>query len=615
MRMKKLLGIPFFLLGVALVAFYSVRAWEVFLTTCPNHDFLSWDENIRLSNVLDQAVDFREGNYWNGILPFFESPTWPPLRSFTTFLSLYIPTDWPITYRDSFQGLFFLILVFPALYYILIKVTASHFWGSVFAFFSFVLCLQTTEIPVYSLTSMLETQSMFFLLLSGYALFRLYEDDNLGEIKSSTKYLVSFALFGFYFTKYPYGILFFMACICYEIFRSPSRYKEVIIYLYTVYARGFRLVYLVFVLVMIASLPILRVVTKINLNQRTFKTFMFYISVVLFVDFSIFLYRNREKAKVVFPKTISVLWAYAIFPAFFWLFINPDRVNALIDAQLIVNQYTRSFFLTLWTEPGIDPKVPGIFDFIWGFRLLIGVTFISLIYFVMRKNESSESKRRDPLLAATIVIFLELLILEVTTGNKQPRHVLQFIPSIGFLSFAWALRFAQYAESKPQKKMAYSILLICISFVGWNLFYKQGLLSESFFNTKPFCYRGMNASDFQPAREIASQIEPSKKYILLNAFHDQAKYESKGRLIASDFDLAMKLKTYKSGAVRNDHRYRWKDWSSFDSILLLSDTCPDSFIEEKFENRSKMLTVKSTLIRTYRESSGIACLQEYQILK
>ncbi|MCZ8154502.1 MAG: hypothetical protein O9264_00175 [Leptospira sp.] len=615
MNLKKFLGIPFFLLGVALVSYYSIKAWEIFLTQCPNHDFLSWDENIRLSTVLDQSVDLRDGNYWNGILPFFESPTWPPLRSFTTFLSLYIPTDWPITYRDSFQGLFFLILLFPTLYVVITKVTHSHFWGSVFAFFTFVMCIQTSEIPVYSLTSMLETQSMFFLLLCGYTLFRLYDEDNAGEISRTSKYLVTLSLFGFFFTKYPYGILFFMACIFYEIFRSTEKYKQVGLYLYKDYAKGFRLIYLIFVIAMILSLPILRVVTNINLNQRTFKTFMYYISLVLFIDFSIYIYRNREKVLQVFPKTLSVLWVYAIFPAFFWLFANPDRVNALIDAQLIVNQYTRSFFLTLWTEPGIDPKVPGIFDFVWGFRLLFVLAVVSIFYFLIRKHESFASKRKDPLLAATIVIFLELLILELTTGNKQPRHVLQFVPSIGFLCSVWILRFAQFAEYRYQKNIAYSIILISMILLGWNLFDKQGLLTDSFFTEKTFCYRGKNAGDFQPAREIAEQIDPTKRYILLNAFHDTAKYETRGRVIASDFDLAMKLKTFKLGAVRNDHRFRWKDWSSFDSILLLSDTCPDTFIEEKFEARSKLLNAKSSLISTYRESSGIACLQEYQILK
>ncbi|TGN19651.1 hypothetical protein [Leptospira idonii] len=613
--MKKLAGIPFFLLGVVLVYYYSVRAWQVFLEVCPNHDFLSWDENIRLSYVLDQYTDFRDGHFFRGILPFLESPTWPPLRSFTSFLTLYFPTDWPVTFRDSFQGLFFLILVFPTLFYIAGKVSQSWFWGSVIAFFGFVLTIQTGEVPAYSLTSMLETQSMFFLLWSGYALYRLYEDDNTGKITASTKWLVAFSLFGFYFTKYPYGILFFMACFAYELFRNPVQYKEVVVHLYKNYAKNVRLVYLIFVVLMILSLPVLRVVTDLNLNQRPFKVFMYGISLILFLDLSVYFFRKREELVKVVPRTMIVLWAYAIFPAFFWLFLNPDRVNALIDAQMIVNQYTRSFFLTLWTEPGADPNVPGVFDFVWGFRILTLFAFTSIVYFFVRKHESGNVKRKDPLLAATIVIFLELLILELTTGNKQPRHVLQFIPAFGFLSFTWALRFVQYAESQKNRIAAYAGLATVIGLVGWNLFYTQGLLAGSFFQTKPFCYRGMNASDFQPAREIAAELEDDKRYILINAFHDLKKYETKGRLLASDFDLAMKLKTYKQGAVRNDHAYKWKSWSEFDSILLLSDVCPDPFVEEKFESRSKKLSVESTLVKTFREKSGIACLQEFRILK
>ncbi|TGN14501.1 hypothetical protein [Leptospira ilyithenensis] len=613
--MKRIAGIPFLILGILLVYYYSVRAWQMFLNVCPNHDFLSWDENIRLATVLDQYVDFRDGSWFRGFFPFLESPTWPPLRSIITFASLYFPTDWPITYRDSFNGLIFLIFVYPTLFYILSKVTRSWFWGSVLSFFSFILTLQTQEVPAYSLTSMLETQSMFFLLWSAYALYRLYEEDNSGEIRTSTKYLVAFSLFGFYFTKYPYGILFFMACFTYEFLRNPTKYKDVIVYLYKDYAKGFRLAYLVFVVLMIFSLPVLRVVSNINLNQRPFKMFMYYISLVLFVDLSLYMFRNRSKAIAVFPRTTVVLWVYAVFPAFLWLFCNPDRVSALIDAQMIVNHYTRSFFLTLWTEPGIDPKVPGIFDFVWGFRILFLVSSVSILYFFANKSKNWKDKIKDPLFGATVAIFLELLILELATGNKQPRHVLQFIPAIGFFTTAWSLRFVQSAESKPFLAAGYLSIAVVLGLVGWNLFYNQGLLSDRFFQTKPFCYRGTNVSDFQPAREIANQLDPTKKYILINAFHDKEKYETKGRVLASDFDLAMKLKTYEKGAVRNDHPRKWKDWSKFDSVLLLSDTCPDAFVEEKFESRSKILIAESTLVKTYREGSGIACLQEFRILK
>ncbi|TGM77802.1 hypothetical protein EHR01_09395, partial [Leptospira mtsangambouensis] len=188
-------------------------------------------------------------------------------------------------------------------------------------------------------------------------------------------------------------------------------------------------------------------------------------------------------------------------------------------------------------------------------------------------------------------------------------------PAIGLMSFLWILRLYELAETKMEKLASVSVFLLTSLFVFSNSLYSQGILSGKFYETKMFCYRGMNVSDFQPAREIAEQITPEKKYVLINAFHFEEKYNTRGRVLASDFDLAMKLKTYKQGMVRNDNKYRWKEWTDFDSVLLLSDVCPDSFVEEKFENRTKILNSKSTLLSTYRESSGIACLQEYKLLK
>ncbi len=119
---------------------------------------------------------------------------------------------------------------------------------------------------------------------------------------------------------------------------------------------------------------------------------MFAITFLLFVDVSIFFYRKRNQMKEIFPRTVIVLWKFAIFPAFVWLFLNPDRVNALIDAQMIVNAYTRSFFLTLWTEPGQNVSVPGVFDFVWGFRALVIFPFVSLLYFLLRSKVSISKK-------------------------------------------------------------------------------------------------------------------------------------------------------------------------------------------------------------------------------
>lgn len=614
------------LLGVALVVFYSTKAWQVFLTFCPNHDFLSWDENIRLNTVLDQFTDFRDGHIFYGTLPFFESPTWPPLRSLMTFVTLYLPLETPVTFRDSFLGLLFLVLVYPALLFASFKITKSFLLASLLSFLIFLLTIQTGEVPAYSLSSMLETQSMFFLLLSVYAVYRLYDEVNQltqsnsvsifnVEIETSTKWMLSFSLLGFYFTKYPYGILFFMACMAYEFVRHSKEYVSALRSLFKTYVRGIRLIYLLFVVLMVFSLPVLRLFSQINLNQKSFKQFMFGITFLLFVDISIYFFRNRNEMVKIFPKTVVILWKFVFFPAFLWLFINPDRVNALIDAQMIVNAYTRSFFLTLWTEPGLNPAIPGIFDFIWGFRALVIFSLVSFLYFLIRPGVRFLDKIKDPLFAGSFVLVLELFILEITTGNKQPRHVLQFIPAMGLLFFLWIFKLNEFAKTKLERIAAICAFFLTLLFVLANGFYDQGIFSNDFFEKKMFCYRGINQGDFEPAREIASQVQADKKYILLNAFHHQEKYESKGRVLASDFDLALKLKTYKTGMVRNDNKYRWKDWSRFDSVLLLSDTCPDPFIEEKFEARSKFLNVKTKLTRTFRESSNSACLLEYEVLK
>lgn len=160
--LPSVLGFIFIIFGISLVVFYATKSWETFLNLCPNKDFLSWDENIRLNQVLDQYVDFRNGSWFRGIMPFLESPTWPPLRSVLTFVTLFLPIDAYETYRDSFLGLFFLILVYPGLVYISFRITKSLLWAGVLSGLIFILTIQTGEVPAYSLSSMLETQSMFF---------------------------------------------------------------------------------------------------------------------------------------------------------------------------------------------------------------------------------------------------------------------------------------------------------------------------------------------------------------------------------------------------------------------------------------------------------------------
>lgn len=185
------------------------KNWSAFLNICPIKDLLTWDENIRLNQLLDQYQDFRDGRYWRGFFPFLEASTWPPLRSIFSLFMLWGPGDWPITWKDSFLGLIFYALCFPTIIYISFRITGSLVFSGAISIFILAMSLHTTETPAYSLSSMLETQGMFVLLWVYFSLYRLYDSvQNLGpgaELQKGSKVpvLVSLALLSLFFTKYP----------------------------------------------------------------------------------------------------------------------------------------------------------------------------------------------------------------------------------------------------------------------------------------------------------------------------------------------------------------------------------------------------------------------------
>ncbi|EMO77311.1 hypothetical protein LEP1GSC127_3152 [Leptospira kirschneri str. 200801925] len=109
-----------------------------------------------------------------GFFPFLESPTWPPLRSLFSLILLIIPGDMSITEKDSLLGLVFYGLCFPSILYIVYRITGSLWKAGLTSILTLALTLHTTETPSYSLSSMLETQGMFFLLWTYYTLYKVY---------------------------------------------------------------------------------------------------------------------------------------------------------------------------------------------------------------------------------------------------------------------------------------------------------------------------------------------------------------------------------------------------------------------------------------------------------
>ncbi|WP_010570477.1 hypothetical protein [Leptospira broomii] len=642
----------FFLISAALflTGIMVWKNWSAFLNICPIKDLLTWDENIRLNQLLDQYQDFRDGRYWRGFFPFLEASTWPPLRSIFSLFMLWGPGEWPITWKDSFLGLIFYALCFPTLIYISFRITGSFIFSGAVSLFILAMSLHTTETPAYSLSSMLETQGMFVLLWVYFALYRLYDSvqklvpGSEMEKGSRVPLLVSLALLSLFFTKYPYGLLLFISLFLYE---GIARLPELIGFLrfaIRVHYKNLRLIFLVVVVGLVFSLPILRVVTDWNLDQRSFKKVLYFLTVILFLDFNYFLFKYRDEAKSVTPPSLRVLYIYAILPSFVWLFANLDRVMSLVNAQMIVNKFVRSFILSLFESPSERIPASHVFDDPWIFRILfIGSTILIVIWFYLRSRDkdadvkstytrsltkSPEGKLdsllarleslswpaalRDPLFAISAVVFLQYIVIDVTTGNKQLRHVFYPLPALLWILSLWFFR-AIKDSKKLQSKVMMSLFSGIIFTWGISLFFRTGgLLNVSYYQSHSFCLKGFEEQVFQPARDFASKIDSNGKYIAFNAFHDEENFQTPGRVLASEFDLLFRLKTLDKGKYRNDNKYRWKTWEEFDRLIYVGPNCE---LPDKYKIRTDSLGYAIEQLAEYSKGKGLYCMKEFRLIR
>ncbi|EMY78971.1 putative membrane protein [Leptospira weilii serovar Ranarum str. ICFT] len=619
-------GLLLCLFALGLAFYMGFRNWEIFIRTCTLKDLLTWDENIRLNVVLDQYQDFRELRIGRAFFPFLESPTWPPLRSFLSLILLLTPGDMPITVKDSFLGLVFYVVCFPSILYIVYKITGSFLKAGLTSIVTLALTLHTTETPSYSLSSMLETQGMFFLLWTYYTLYKIYARTEQDPFRSSfdkkekIEWSVFLSLFGLFFTKYPYGLLLFIAVFLYEIVSKPKEYSEILKFSLTQRYKGFRRVFVVLVLLLVLSLPILRATTNINLDQRQFKLVVYYCAVLLFIDFNLFLYTKREEWKRIAPSSIRVIYLYAIGPSLVWIFANPDRVMSLINAQMIVNEYVKSFVFALFVSPTTTSPVSHVFQEPWIFRIFFfGVVALIFWFFKekIKKNKSSvlvsiSQTFRDPLVAVTSILFLQYIVIDASTGNKQLRHVFPPLPVLFTIFSLWVFRFMEDG-SKNVKGIAFG--LGAFVFLGsGSLYVKEGgLLRNSFEQVQYFCLKGFQTDLFQPARDLTSKISPEGKYIVFNGFHEDFNFDKKGRLLASEIDLLMRMKTFAKGKYRNDSRHKWKSWDEFSSALVISPVCGQKELMDKFAIRSAAVGKNTSLKKEYKHPSGNYCLREYSI--
>jgi hypothetical protein len=635
------LGWMLFALSIVSAFLFSQIAWSYFIQNCPNQDVLTWDENIRLITVLDQYSDFHLGRIGSAIFPFFESPTWPPLRSFLTLALLYIPTGYSVIVADSFFGLVFLGLSFGSIGIVSYKLTRNYLYAGLITLVSIAFLIHTFEVPAYSLSSMLETQAMFASVWCFYYLFRMYENPN--SFSNYVRWGIGLSLLFFFFTKYPYGLMLFIALGIVEILRSPSRFRQIFLHAWQNHYTGIRRILLILILLTVASLPILKRLHMVNPDLRIYKLMFYYLSLPVFLDFNYYIWKHRKQLEIISPKTINAIYVLGIMPSLFWIYLNPDRVTSLIGASNIVNKFTKSFFYSLIASPSGDIFLPlAVFDNSLPIRSLVIASFVSMFVYILLKQKSQQTEKglqdsspkigflakieflenkyltilKDPLICLTLIIFLQIFILEITTPNKQQRYVLQFIPSIVLLGGLWILRPMLDGYLKGRWQIAWQIFsalvfLICIGTFAS----ERGFWTKNYNHERYYCLRGEDSSIFEPVRWMDQNLPLDQNLILVNGFHDDIHFDKPGRLLASEIDVVIRMSRYKNHIVRNDHKYNIKNWNDYETLVTIGPNCSDSFIEEKIKKRALKLGVELQKKSISEHGSGNYCMIQYTILK
>ncbi len=632
--------------------------YHYFSTVCPSPDLLSWDANLRFIQSVDQYRDLKAGRIGRGLLPFLDSPTWPPLHSFLSLILFLFNPDGPDPVLDTTIGLTFFLLTLLSLFYVALRVSRSLLGAGVVWLAVALLLFFTREIPAYSLSSMLETQGMFFMLWSVYFLYRLYEErreervrlvsDHQGEELTGTpvhdpalRRKLYAGLFlsaqGLFFTKYPYGIILMLAVAGMELFSSPLRYLQAVNFGLISYYRGFRRIILILFALILFILIFSRHITGFQLDTKAFKYGIYLLLLILFVDFNYFLRLHGKSVRSIVPSTASPIYFTVFLPSLVWLLIHPDRVMSTVGTQLHVQEQTRSFTLSFFRDV-FDPGTPLLL-----FSLLLAAGFVSVVLYgvaVVRLHgeDDPESVRlfsrdlaprslylsgiffRTPLTAVSSLLVLQFLILELVTGNKQLRHIYHLLPSLLLVLALWSSHFPAFFAAVMDRKggkagkalLQSALILVTLGLSFHMLLVPPRLFDNTYEETRELCYTGKNPDVFEPARWIASRLKPGGKYMVINFFHNSGGVFP-GRMLATDMDLLMRMQVGPEGDLRNDNAYLWKSWNEFDRLLVLYDRCDDPALHAFLEKRLREVgsTTGDPVVHTH--PGGEFCLADYPL--
>ena len=577
------------------------------LASCPSLDVLSWDGNLRLIGALDQRSLFAEGHVFGALLELFSAETWPPLRDLLQHIAFAVhPEGVSVAAAVSISTLFFALL-FPSGLYVMVALVGRIRGSLAFVIFA-VAVTRGHEFHRYALSGMLETQGMFFMLWGTFFLLRLYssaEPSAATREARATRIGLALSLCGVFFTKYPYGAMLLIALTCAEWVLRPRLYLDIVAELWETHYRGWRAAGVALFTVALVPLSTSGALGDSGTFARAWKAGVYVFCFALVADFYWMLFRRREYLWVQLPATMRILQLGVFVPVFIWLFGHPTRFKTVLGTQQrVVDGVGSDLFLrTLFTT---SIAVPGLVAV-----LLLAAALATR--WQKRRDEPTIAVRGNhpaapanptkTALAAGVFLGVNLLLLDLSTVNRQERHIFHLVPGIMLVLLFLAARGPGVLLQAVGLGLAAMLVLFSLP-VGL-----PGLIEAP--RAQDICVNP--AHDFvQPARDMARDLSGGHRYVLINRYHEP----STGlphRALATPVDLLMRMRLLGAGGIlRNDNRYRYRSWRAFDRVLVVSGSC-DSLTDLVVARRLSATGARLGVPVERRYGEGRYCVREYPI--
>ncbi|MBX7057688.1 MAG: hypothetical protein K1X75_06445 [Leptospirales bacterium] len=623
-------------------------SWRIFQSECSSRDVLQPDGNVRMTEALDRYQDLRDGRVLRTLSGYFlQGDTWPPFRS-TIALAIFAAAG-PSQEADAAISLFFYGLLYLALAIIFLRLGPGWLSGAcAFAFCSAML-LSAGELPAYSLASMLETQGMFFLSLAYFALFELYRSP-----PSPPRWLwiwLAVALVGLAATKYPYALMLLAAALAVEFLRSPAQLAEFVAGLLVDRYRGLRRLLAAAALLAVLAILFAGKLGYTGLNSKTPRYAIWLIALALFLDLNWGFLRQPELLRRA-PHTLRAIYLCGAAPFAAWILLHPDRFSSIIGGQF-------------WQPPpGIDPSSlfrSSFFETLFLHIFAHGGVFLILLLAALlalglllwrgggpgteragqspaietpalrkilpgRQAESAVKALhwlsvrlrplRHPLASAFFLIWLQFLAQEVFSPNKQDRHIYHFLPAMLLSCSLLVLHTSGFVRDQRLQGLLRYLLPTAFAIAAAALALLPGGALRSDWarvDGRQFCFTGREAQLFEPARWTVRQLEAGRRTIVLNWMHG-APISRGQREQGSEIDLLLRVAAIQAGgAVRNDSRFLWKDWSEFDRLLAVTPLCDAAQTQARVARRAAQVGAAFELLRSAREPGGRICSYEFAL--